>query len=108
MEFFGEIYQVDPFGEISAEKATIGSQLGRWESFAYDNRDTSDPRFFATEDHNKGTVRRFRPDPSKIDWDSPWNMLHANGTIDYMIVQPNKELSGGTFEWTDDIEAARK
>ena len=107
IEFFGQIYQVDPFGEIPAQPATIGSQLGRWESFAYDVRDPQDPKFFATEDHNKGTVRRFRPEKSLIDWDNPWNMLHVNGTIDYLIVHPNKNLTGGTIEWVDDIELAK-
>ena len=107
VEFFGEIYQVDPFGEIPAEKATIGSQLGRWEAFSYDNRNSSDPRFFATEDHKKGTVRRFRPDPSKIDWDNPWNMLHVSGIIDYLVVTPNSALTGGTFKWINDLEEAK-
>lgn len=107
IESLGEIYQVDPFGEIAAEKATIGSQLGRWESFAYDVRDPQDPMFFATEDHNKGTTRRFRPESTKVDWDDPWAMLHVNGTIDYLVVFPDENMTGGTFEWTDDIELAK-
>ncbi len=49
IEFDGQIYQVDPTGERRAEKMTIGSPGGRWESFAYDIRDKSKPRFFATE-----------------------------------------------------------
>lgn len=107
VEDYGEIYQVDPFGEIPAQPATIGSQLGRWESFAYDVRDPQDPKFFATEDHNKGTVRRFRPEKSMIDWDNPWNMLHVNGTIDYLVVYPNENMAGGTIEWVDDIQLAK-
>lgn len=107
IEFYGEVYQVDPFGEIQAEKATIGSQLGRWESFAHDVRDPMDPKFFVTEDHNKGTVRRFRPKRSLIDWDSPWDMLHVDGTIDYLMISPNANLTGGTFEWTNDLNAAK-
>jgi len=70
-------------------------------------RDPLDPKFFATEDHNKGTVRRFRPEKSLIDWDNPWSMLHVNGTIDYLVVHPNKNVTGGTFEWVDDIELAK-
>lgn len=107
VEFFGEIYQVDPFGERKGETITLGSQLGRWESFSFDVRDPEDPKFFATEDHNKGTVRRFRPVKESIDWDSPWDMLHANGTIDYLIVHPNENRTGGTFEWTDNLEDAK-
>lgn len=92
---------------MQAETTTIGSQLGRWESFAYDVREALDPRFFATEDHNKGTVRRFRPDPAKVDWDNPWNMLHVDGIIDYLKVHPNANRTGGIFEWTDDFEGAK-
>ena len=92
---------------LQAEKATIGSQLGRWESFAYDVRDPQDPKFFATEDHNKGTVRRFRPNQSLVDWDNPWEMLHVNGTIDYLVVYPNNNVTGGTFVWVTDLEQAK-
>jgi hypothetical protein len=34
-------------------------------------------------------------------------MLHETGVTDYLIVQPNENVSGGTFQWTNDIEAAR-
>ena len=57
VEFEGQIYQVDPFGERKGQLMTLGIDYGRWESFAYDVRDKTRPRFFATEDHNKGTIR---------------------------------------------------
>lgn len=72
---------------------------------AYDVRDMDDPKFFATEDHNKGTVRRFRP--NTFDWDEPWDMLHEDGIVDYLLVHPNDDRTGGTFEWTNNREAAR-
>ena len=106
VEFDGQIYQVDPFGERKAEVMTLGSDGGRWESFAYDVRNKEEPHFFATEDHNKGTVRRFTP--KEPDWDNdPWMMLHGEGTVDYLMISPNVTNNGGTFIWTDDEEAAK-
>lgn len=105
LENEGVIYQVDPTGEREAEVMTLGSELGRWESFAYDIRNRDTPRFFATEDHRKGTVRRFTPDFA--DWNEPWSILHGNGTTDYLMIFPNETLNGGTYNWTNDIEAAR-
>jgi len=103
----GQIWQVDPFGVIPPQKATIGSQRGNWESFAYDNRNSSDPRFFASEDLDTGALRRFRPDPTKIDWDNPWNMLHVTGVLDYLVITPDSTGNSGTFQWTTDLSAAR-
>ena len=84
---------------------TLGSSGGRWESFAYDDRDRAQPRFFATEDRNKGTVRRFTPhDP---DWDHPWDILHGEGVVDYLMIFPDSTNAGGIFVWTSDKEAAK-
>ena len=106
LEFTGQIYQVDPTGQREPEVMTLGSDGGRWESFAYDIRDLQNPRFFATEDHNKGTIRRFTP--STVDWDhSPWHMLHSEGHTDFLMITPNAANNGGVFEWTDDLEAAK-
>lgn len=105
VEFEGQIYQVDPFGERKGQLMTLGIDYGRWESFAYDVRDKTRPRFFATEDHNKGTVRRFTPDIP--DWENPWDMLHSTGVVDYLIVHPNDEKTGGTFEWINDKTRAQ-
>lgn len=113
MEFTGKIYQVDPTGARTAERTTMGSHDGggRWESFAYDIRDTQFPRFFATEDAKKGTTRRFTPDQSFSYWkDDPWNMLHGNGTMDFLMITPYENQTiqaGGTYIWTSDIEKAR-
>jgi secreted PhoX family phosphatase len=51
VEFDGKIYQVDPLGIREPQLMTLGSDGGRWESFAYDVRNKNVPRFFATEDH---------------------------------------------------------
>lgn len=109
MEFTGQIYQVDPFGERPGEVMTLGNVGGRWESFAYDVREKDRPRFFATEDHNKGTVRRFTPN-EKVDWtksEDPWQILHSEGVVDYLIITPNVNGTGGSYAWTDDFEAAK-
>ena len=108
VEFTGQIYQVDPLGLRDPELITLGSDGGRWESFAYDDRNQSQPYFFATEDHNKGTVRRFTPDPAYLDWETdPWSMLTAPGITDYLELYPNATNNGGTFAWTDDILSAK-
>jgi secreted PhoX family phosphatase len=46
VEFTGQIYQVHPTGQREAQLMTLGSEGGRWESFAYDDRDCNQPRFF--------------------------------------------------------------
>lgn len=58
----GNIYQVDPTGVRPAEMMTLGSDIGWWESFAYDVRDEQAPCFFATEDQPNGALARFTPD----------------------------------------------
>jgi hypothetical protein len=105
VEFTGLIYQVDPTGEREPQVITLGSDGGRWEAFAYDIRDRTTPRFFATEDHSKGTVRRFTP--SSPNWDDPWDILHGNGTTDFLMIFPNATNDGGTYQWTNDKIAAK-
>lgn len=107
VEFDGLIYQVDPLGERPPEVMTLGSDGGRWEAFSYDVRNLDVPRFFATEDHNKGTVRRFTPDTTLWGTGNEWDMLHGEGVTDYLVVSPFANLTGGTFDWVDDLEAAR-
>lgn len=107
VEFDGLIYQVDPFGEREPQVMTLGSDGGRWEAFAYDIRNLDVPHFFATEDHNKGTVRRFTPETTLWGTGNEWEMLHGKGLIDYLVVSPNENRTGGTFEWVQDLEAAR-
>jgi hypothetical protein len=105
LEFDGQIYQVDPTGEREAQLLTLGNEGGRWEAFAFDVRDRDQPRFFVSEDHNRGAVRQFTPqDPN---WENPWDMLHGNGVTEFLILTPDEGQDGGTFEWSNDKEAAR-
>jgi Bacterial protein of unknown function (DUF839) len=103
----GVIWQVDPMGGRAAQQLTMGSHGGRWESFAYDIRDSNSPRFFVTEDHNRGAVIRFTPNPDQIDWANPWNMLHGAGVTDYLHLIPNADKTGGRYEWTTDETKAK-
>lgn len=68
-EFTGQVYQVDPFNRRPPEKTTVGiMEGGRYEAFAYDDRNKTHPVFYVTEDQRNGPTRRFRPDPSIVDW----------------------------------------
>jgi secreted PhoX family phosphatase len=60
----GQIYQVDPFGRRQAEKTMIRTrQGGRYQAFAYDDRNKTQPVFNVTEDQRNGPTRRFNFDP---------------------------------------------
>ena len=102
----GNIYQVDPFGQKEAEVATIGRGDGNFGSFAYDTKDETVPRFYASEGRHRGVIRRFTP--KIVDWEEPWNMLHGRGTIDYLFMNPtSSDGSAGTFQWTKELYEAR-
>ena len=107
VEGVGRIFQVDPFGLRQAEETTMSSPKGRFEAFAYDVRDAAQPRFFATEDHEKGALTRFTP--SDPDWNNTWGILHGPGVIDYLLLTPDaNETDIGTFTWTIDRKVARQ
>jgi hypothetical protein len=106
----GEIYQVDPFGLRSPEKLTLSTmQGGRYESFAYDDRNKTQPRFYVTEDQQKGPLRRYTPSPEFIDWENnPWDMLHGEGTLEYLVLTPDENLPDtGKCKWISDFNEAR-
>lgn len=58
----GRIYHVDPTGRRAPEPVTLGDPddtlAGKFESFAYDDRDRMQPRFFVTKDEEAGELRR--------------------------------------------------
>jgi hypothetical protein len=85
-------------------------QAGRYEAFAYDDRDPTTPRFFMTEDQGNGPTRRYTPDPESVDWDdNPWDMLHGNGTLEYLVLTPdgtNPDI--GIYEWISNVHQARE
>jgi hypothetical protein len=102
----GQIYQVSPFGSRESEILTMGKSGGRFEAFAYDIHNPSEPHFFVTEDQEKGALQRFTPEDP--DWmNDPWSMLHGNGTTEYLVLKPNTKKNGGTFRWTENKDLAR-
>jgi len=104
----GQLYQVSPFGVREPEVLTLGKDGGRFESFAYDISNLNEPHFFVTEDRPRGALRKFTPFEKNINWTDPWNMLHGNGTTEYLILNPNDQRNGGSFQWSTNIQAARR
>ena len=79
---------------------------GRFESFAFDVRNRNVPRFFVTEDHARGALRRFTP--TLVNWTDPWNMLHGAGTMEYLVLEPTSLQQGrGTYKWVTSLSQAR-
>jgi hypothetical protein len=132
----GEIWQVDPTREREPEKTVVGEKApGFFESFAYDVRDQRTPRFFVSKDRSNGELRRlyvgrldplrctclFRLVPLKTaplfflcystpinpDWEDPWTMLHVNGTLEYLVLNPTSE-NEGTYKWVPGLNQGQK
>ena len=102
----GQVYQVDPSGKRASEKTVLGETGGRFESFAFDVRNKGTPRFFVTEDHARGTLRRFTP--SQPNWNDPWTMLHGNGIMEYLVLEPISLSEGrGRFNWVSSVATGR-
>jgi hypothetical protein len=108
----GQCWQVnpDPNGAFYSSPAMTmlgGVDGGNFESVACDNRNPSQPIFYLTEDHESGALRKYTP--PKIDEESAsfadyWNMLHVEGgATNYLVFS-----DANTFEWSSDIEAARR
>ena len=83
----------------------LGKSGGSFESFAYDIRNRTSPRFFVTEDHKRGALQMWEPD--EVDWSMPWEMLHGSGSTKYLELKPNKDMTGGTFRWTRSRDKGR-
>ena len=107
----GQCWQTDPTGQREAQQTVLGGEGGKFESFAYDNRDPTTPRFFVTEDSKDGALRRFTPSADVVrnatSANDPWTMLHGSGVLEYLVLHPEGENSGN-FSWSSDIEEGRK
>lgn len=106
----GTIWQVDPTGRREPEELTVGlREQGLYEAFAHDLRDNKEPKFFVTEDDRNGPLRRFIPVGEYDDYkDDRWSILHADGAIDYLVLEPGANQDSGTFYWTNDETKARE
>lgn len=65
-----------------------------------DDRDASNLKFFTSEDHDWGALRRFRPSRNaRFGWD----MLHSSGfTLDYLVI-----TGSNTFTWSRSLDQGR-
>ena len=106
----GQIYEVDPAGKRSKRTVLGQSWGGNYESFAYDVRDPSRPRFFYTEDKSDGALRRFTPHPKAVKrfkGDEAFNLLHSeDGTFEYLVFD-NVSRGRGTFRWSTSLSDGR-
>jgi hypothetical protein len=96
----GQCWQVDPTGQRNPEKTKLVEPTGgNFESMAVDDRDPNQMKFFVTEDHPRGALRRFTPSTVPPSWE----MLHKKGTIEYLEFLP-----GGSFQWTPSKDIGRQ
>ncbi|KAL3935864.1 MAG: hypothetical protein SGBAC_008705 [Bacillariaceae sp.] len=99
----GRVLQIDPFGKRGMQEVTM--DRGYFEAFASDIRDRNHPRFFVTEDKERGPLRRFSP--SVKPWNDPWQLLHVPGPIHYLILEPRGNGKSGKFRWTTNKNQAK-
>ena len=96
----GRCWQVDPTGVRSPAVTKLVEGGGNFEAMAYDIRDINSPKFFVTEDHERGAIRRFRPICNSIGLS--WNLVQVSGEVDYL------QFTGeDTFQWTASLEEGR-
>jgi uncharacterized protein len=100
----GKIWQVDPTGERKAAPITLGNEGGKYESFSYDIRNKTNPKFFATEDRYQGPLRMF--EPYFTNWSDPWNILYGPGKTSYLMIHRDGGKDEGTFSWIGTKEDA--
>lgn len=101
----GQIWEVDPLGERAAKPIAMSlDDRGFYESFAYDEAG----RYYVTEDHEYGPLRRFIPDKRQniFEHTDPWNELHGTGSTTFLQLHPESD-SSGTFDWTMDKQASK-
>uniref|UniRef100_A0A7S2UQU9 Bulb-type lectin domain-containing protein n=1 Tax=Attheya septentrionalis TaxID=420275 RepID=A0A7S2UQU9_9STRA len=97
----GQCFQVHA-NKITRRETHLGGDGGKFEAFAYDDRNPSDPVFFITEDADDGALRRIRP---KQHIDVGPDILHGSGTDierTYLIF-----VNDDTFQWTTDLSNGR-
>ncbi|KAL7546102.1 hypothetical protein ACHAWF_009434, partial [Thalassiosira exigua] len=91
----GQVYEIDPVSG-DTKKTALGGNGGRYESMACDDRDRANLKFFTTEDHERGALRRYETT------EFGWGALHGGGTETFLNI-----IDGNTYEWTTDEELAR-
>lgn len=84
----------------SVWKARACIERGPLESFAYDIRNKSTPRFYVTKDDKWGELRQFTPD--NANWNEPWGILHESGILEYLVLAPNPDGITVKYSWVSD------
>uniref|UniRef100_A0A7S4I397 SMP-30/Gluconolactonase/LRE-like region domain-containing protein n=1 Tax=Odontella aurita TaxID=265563 RepID=A0A7S4I397_9STRA len=102
----GQCHEVDPYGKVKGRVTVLGGNGGNFESFAYDDREKSKPRFFVTHDKSNGELRRFTPNNAGV---KPNNrLLHESGTMEYLVLTPDKkDKTIGKYSWTTSIATGK-
>ena len=91
----GQCWQVGADGRVEETKLG-GTDGGRYESVAVDDRVYGRPVFFTTEDIEDGALRRF------VANSHGWDALHSDGEETFLHL-----FEDGTFEWTEDEDVGR-
>ena len=88
----------------------IGEKGDRYESIAYDDRDSRNPSFYLTTDSSRGQIIRFTPNASVVEEafrkNDFWPILMSPGKMDFLQLIPNTD-NGGTFRWVSSLSVGR-
>jgi len=111
----GQCWEVDPY-DIERPKQTMigGVNGGKFESFAYDNRNPLNLKAFVTEDYKEGALRRYSPKRNVLRQAIQTNdyskvLTQKNGgKIEYLVLNPKKNKNSGTFSWTLNEKKGRR
>ena len=85
------------------EKAQLGGNGGNFEAIACDDRNSSQPIFFVTEDHVSEALRNYTPQPMIPGTVANWDTLYAEeGNTEYLVF-----IDNNTFIWSCDERLGR-
>lgn len=97
----GQCWEVHPEEKWPARATKMGgAEGGKFESAAFDSRNIRKLQAFVTTDRKAGAVLRFTPHATTLNMalreGDFSNVLHVDGTIDYLVLNSNT----GTFVWS--------
>mmetsp|Transcript_9057 Transcript_9057/g.18200 ORF Transcript_9057/g.18200 Transcript_9057/m.18200 type:complete len:840 (+) Transcript_9057:96-2615(+) len=106
----GQVWEVDPWGELTARETLAGVPAGAdYESAAYDNRNPNDPKFFITTDSSDGPLVRFTPATAALSYafssGDYTNLLHIDGPglkREFLVLDYATSTTG-TFVWSSSL-----